>query len=426
MSLFLASLVSAASPVQATPNTFSMTAPVNDQKVDLKASSNWYLPITVTAPSLGRWELYRFTAKFYDTTGNRVLQSEWDVNTNENASTNVEWAFKLGLSNLSYLAIPTSPNIVPSTEVSNFARTTLATSYSSGAFKPGVYSMELYVTALSISSTPELVGSIDTLTIGKPAGVKCAPGSYSATGTWTAKQSCTQAGLGYISKDVASKTQTKAAKGYFTNAKGMISALKCILGSYQPNAGQKTCIQASAGYFVPSMASTTQTACPRGRYTSGRGSSNCALAEPGTYVSLTGQTSVTSCAAGKYQPDFGKAFCRDADPGYFVPFARSTNQLACPAGMYQSSSNGTECLSAPAGSFAYGQLTDGNGATAAVRCSLGTYSNSIGNSQCSEAEIGFYVNTSGAVMQTACPVGKITPGRRSTSALDCSVDAPSL
>ncbi len=97
--LLIATLGFAPSQANADVAQFTLVSPVNNQQVKLGAANNWYLPIRVsgTAPSS---DTHRFTANFYDSTGDVAATVTWDIFLLSQINTNVDWTFKVGLSNL--------------------------------------------------------------------------------------------------------------------------------------------------------------------------------------------------------------------------------------------------------------------------------------------------------------------------------------
>lgn len=421
-------VIIAPTAVNATPTQFTLVSPIANQKINLGAKDKWYLPIVVNSISSGQ-PSFQFTGIFYDSTGHPVLQSTWSLNYKSPKSGAVSWTFKLGLSNLAYVERPVANYLAVQPILNNFAEVTaLSSAYSNQALKQGTYSFELWAMNVANENSPSLVADIVGLQVGKPNGVPCSPGSYSATGTWTVSKPCVQTSLGYVAATPGSKKQSPVLAGTQGNVRGLTVGTPCSEGNFQPRNGQARCIQSNLGNYVPGQGAKAELKCPIGRYAPNRESFSCQPAEPGTFVPSEGQSRSIPCPAGMFQTSFGAQHCQLAPKGSFVQGEGSISALLCPPGKYSNVLGSIECTNAPAGSYAYGPASEGGGATLAnvYLCSAGTYTNNAGSSYCVEADYGYYVSTSGAVSQTACPPTKTTLSRRSISPNDCSVDLPSL
>ena len=126
--------------------------------------------------------------------------------------------------------------------------------------------------------------------------------------------------------------------------------------------------------------------------------------------------------------------CLDCPAGSYCP-PQSSNALACPAGQY-SLANASACTPCPAGRFgASPQLPWATcsgtcplgtmcpvGSTAAIKCSVGRYSNVTAASECLPCPVGRYGNTTGLTSSTCtglcsspgyiCPLGSVSPQER--------------
>lgn len=419
--VLLATMIGIApSPASAEPPTFTLVKPIDNQQVKLTSTSDWFLPVQVRGSAPGMDSL-QFRAVLYDASG-EAASITWFLGINQRIDTTVDWQFKLGLSNLSYVENPVNPKFyVPVDGKSSAQLVANRAPFKSGLLKPGTYAFQLFVTNLTNNTAEVAVGDIAGLKINTPAGVKCAPGSYSATGTWTSKTACTPASKGFLVSTAGAKTQSAAPAGAYTPRIGAASLFKCREGNYQPKAGQSSCLRATPGYFVAQVGATKQVKCAVGKFAPNSESFNCIPAQPGNKVPLEGSATQTKCAIGTYQPNFGKSFCTSAAPGYYVPDLESTSSIPCEPGTYQNETGKGNCKNATPGYYVFNQ-----GSTMQFQCSLGTYSSFANSVNCEEAPTGFYVSTLGAVTPTACPIGKTTPGRRSVSVLECSIDTPSL
>ncbi len=225
-----------------------------------------------------------------------------------------------------------------------------------------------------------------------------------------------------------------ATKGYIAN-NGTRTA--CATGTYSADERATECTLASAGNFVPSEASSYQIACVAGTYQTLTGQSSCDAVPTGTFANGPGQSSVTECLAGTYQSieGFRGSSCTPASPGYFVSGPRASSQEPCATGTYQTLSGQSTCSSVPRGTFATGsgqssvtecsagtyQSVEGFSGTQCTpadpghyvagpragsqeSCVVGTFQSLSGQSSCTIASSGFYVDSVGATSQTACPV----------------------
>ena len=98
-------------------------------------------------------------------------------------------------------------------------------------------------------------------------------------------------------------------------------------------------------------------------------------ADIGYYVDSIGSPSQTKCLPGKYNPDQGATSvdaCLDAEPGFYVQ-------------------------------------TTTSGAGSQTPCSAGTYQPAFGMTECTEAEKGYYVDTTQATTSTPCEAGTYQP-----------------
>ena len=401
------------SPASAEPPTFTLVSPVANQKVNLAAKDNWYLPISVrgTAPGM---DSLRFRAVFYDATGEAASVS-WYVGINRRIDTAVDWTFKLGISNLTYVENPVSSNLYQPSGGRNSAELVATrVPFKTGTLKPGTYAFQLFVTNTSWNIEEVAIGDVAGLKIGTPSGVKCAPGSFSKSGTWTTKTACSPSAKGYVVSAAGAKSQTPVPAGSFTPRIGAASSYKCVEGTYQPRAGQSTCVNAALGNYVAAVGSTKQEKCPVGKFAPSTASFNCLSASPGNKVPAEGSPTQTKCPIGTYQPNWGKSFCTSAARGYFVPDIESINAIPCEPGTYQNETGKGNCKNATPGHY-----VSNRGSAMQYQCSAGTYSSFANSISCDEAPLGYYVSTDGAASATACPAGMTTASNRSISLADC-------
>jgi hypothetical protein len=322
---------------------------------------------------------------------------------------------------LKYVENPIASNIYVPTDAKYFAELSATKApFKNGTLKPGTYSFQLFVTNNSNFNGQSIpLGDVAGLTVGKPAGVKCAPGSFSKTGTWTSSNACTLAAPGYLANTFGLKKQSATPAGSFTPKSGAAFNQKCMEGTYQPKVGKATCPPASLGYFVPNRGATKQVKCPIGKYADRTGTFACTLAQPGTFVPAEGGKTSTTCPVGRFQPFAGKGFCTPAPAGSFVGIQGAIEANRCPSGTYQDKAGASGCKQATRGHFAFGPSEFGSGATFQTECSLGTFAPFDGAFVCLGASLGYYVPTTGAEQATQCPVGTITLFERSTRLEDC-------
>ena len=125
------------------------------------------------------------------------------------------------------------------------------------------------------------------------------------------------------------------------------------------------------------------------------GNHPCDDADAGYFVSASAASSQTPCAAGKYQPLGGQSSCTDVEAGYYSP--------------------GTTTLN--------GVVT--NLANQQIACSTGTYA-AVAGMTCDVADAGYYVSTTAATGQTACPAGTYQPATSQSSCLSADAGYYSL
>lgn len=87
----------------------------------------------------------------------------------------------------------------------------------------------------------------------------------------------------------------------------------------------------------------------------------------------------------------------------------------CPIG-YFSATGETPCTPAPAGSY-----VDTTGATESTPCAIGTYQSLTGQDSCLLAPPGTFVVSSGAIAPTDCPLGKYQPNSGSISCISAQI-----
>jgi len=158
--------------------------------------------------------------------------------------------------------------------------------------------------------------------------------------------------------------------------------VKCAAGSYSAT-GNTPCTAAPAGSYVDTVGATSATLCPVGTFSSTVGSTSCTDAPAGTFVNTVGAIAATACAAGSYQPNSGAVSCVLAPPGSYADQAGAQQAQLCPVGTYQPQAGQASCLVADAGFF-----VDTTGATAQTPCPAGTTS-AAGASSCTATGVVF-------------------------------------
>ena len=246
----------------------------------------------------------------------------------------------------------------------------------------------------------------------------CEVGTYQPD---SGRSSCLNSSPGYYVPHAASYNQTAADPGHYANSNDTTSQYPCSPGTYQPNQGRSECYEADTGSYVENMAATNQTACPRGTYNQMRGSdsiSACIAASPGYFASETGMSIPIACDYGTFQPLSGQTECLEADPGHFVDNNGSSTQSPCEPGTYNPDSGeifASSCIPADPGHFS------SEAAASQEQCGPGTYQPSSGQASCIEASTGYFVDSTGATMQTIADIDHYVDSTGSTSQTQCPV-----
>ena len=300
------------------------------------------------------------------------------------------------------------------------------------------------------------------------------PGHYVDTEAASTQTACFAGTYNPNASSVNSADCIAADAGSYVANSGSAEQLLCPVGTYQPAPGQSSCIDADFGYHVPNEGSTGQIGCSMGSYQGQRGGTLCNPADPGYYVDSHFASSQTACLAGTYNPSTGSTSsndCMDANPGYFVENIGSGSQQACDYGYYQPNSGSSSCLMADPGHYVdtqsanaqipceAGTFNSESGSTTGFACSdsepgnyvpdpaspaqlpceEGSYQNQRKQTECRLASLGYFVNTTGAISQTAapqdyyidiegateplpCPEGRITLVDGSDDVEDCRQD----
>jgi hypothetical protein len=105
----------------------------------------------------------------------------------------------------------------------------------------------------------------------------------------------------------------------------------------------------------------------------------------------------------------------DADNDGIPDACDTPEPVKCAAGFYSATGN-TPCTAAPAGSY-----VDAVGATSATLCPVGTFSSTAGSTSCTVAPAGTFVDTTGAIAATSCAAGSYQPN---SGAVSCVLAPP--
>ena len=166
-------------------------------------------------------------------------------------------------------------------------------------------------------------------------------------------------------------------------------------------------VTADPGYYIASngTASATCTICAKGNYCTG-GTAAAQACPKGTYGSTTGlSTSACSgkCAGGRYGSATGQtaSTCSgQCTAGYYCPEgSTSATQNACATN--SSSPAGSDAISDCSCNAGYSGNAGTSGGTCTA-CAKGTYKSSAGNTTCTSAGSGYYVDTTAATSRKAC------------------------
>lgn len=161
-----------------------------------------------------------------------------------------------------------------------------------------------------------------------------------------------------------------------------------------------------AGFVCGAEATVAPTPCPVG-YFCPEGTSVARPCLPGTYSVSTSLTSASECTetnVGHYAPAGSKQQTK-CSPGTVQPDAGKGSCDQCEAGSYQNGEGEQACVACEPGSYCP------KGASAALPCKEGSYSNSTSltdASECTETNVGHYASA-GSKHQTKCSPGTVQP-----------------
>ena len=223
--------------------------------------------------------------------------------------------------------------------------------------------------------------------------------------------------------------------GHYTDQAELTQEIPCPIGSYQPNTGQSSCLLSPPGSYTDVEASITPTPCPAGQYQPAEGQTACLIVDLG-HFSLEGSVEQTPCPKGTFQDSVGQSTCLDAGPGYYVDIEGSNSQFPCPSGTYSQSSGSMSSYPIPPAGYdhsnnpywidpASGQMTyypsqsctyadigyhvPYSASSEQFECSPGTYSDTVGLTDCKLASPGHYSDVTGATTDFACSSGFYQP-----------------
>ena len=204
-----------------------------------------------------------------------------------------------------------------------------------------------------------------------------------------------------------------------TAVSGLVTTPPCTAGSWSAT-GKEPCAPAAPGHYAPGSGATAQFACLAGTYDPEEGSVSpvaCLQTPPGAW-SGNGAAGYTKCPAGTYQPNYSAtmaAACLTDPPGtYTAEFAWEVNP--CAAGTYAAGNGNTGCTPAEPGYY-----VDSAEAVAQTPCPAGTYTSSGSSTGCTEAPAGSYDSGEASTGPTPCPAGTYAEAARSTS---CTATPP--
>ena len=106
-----------------------------------------------------------------------------------------------------------------------------------------------------------------------------------------------------------------------------------------------------------------------------------------------------ACEPGSYSAT-GAEPCEAAPAGTYVAVAGATEAVVCPVGTFSDTEGSVACQPAPLGTYV--AVT---GSTEATLCAPGSYSDIVGAVSCALAPAGTYVAVAGAAAPTLCAVG---------------------
>jgi Ca2+-binding RTX toxin-like protein len=218
---------------------------------------------------------------------------------------------------------------------------------------------------------------------------------------------------------------TPAPAGTFADGVGALTPTPCPLGTYTDVVGQISCTPAPVDTYVDTEGASAPTNCPPNSTTDGTGSTSIDDCTPistdgdGDGVDDAVDNCVTEPNADQLDTDTdgqGDA-CDDDDDGDLVldidddfPID-GTRAVSCAPGSYGAFS----CEPADAGSF----VADA-GALVQTACPIGRFSDQSGAVACTPAPAGSFVGTLGAIAPTPCTAGTYNDV---SGATEC-VDAP--
>ncbi|OMJ93310.1 hypothetical protein SteCoe_3776 [Stentor coeruleus] len=301
----------------------------------------------------------------------------------------------------------------------------------------------------------------------------CRPGTYLDTSRGTSLSSCKIGDAGYYLDSFASTTPgTQCPAGYYCLA-GTSQPVSCPIGTYNPSPGgasKDNCVICDAGYYCDHEATVTPKNCPEGSYcltgvsyptlcpigtyraaTNAAALTECTPCDAGSYCDTAGQTAVTGpCTAGYYcllgsitATPVGQTYGYLCPAGSYCPEG-TTSPVSCSAGTfnnYEGQSTEAGCIICPVGNYCSlvtdpypsghcdpgyfcglqetssqppaGQATLGHyaagGTPAEVACYVGTFQDTVGQSDCKICTAGYYCPNTAMDAALDCTVGHYCP-----------------
>ncbi len=208
----------------------------------------------------------------------------------------------------------------------------------------------------------------------------------------------------------------------------------CPAGTYNPSTGAPECIPCPTGQFCP-PASTWYVNCSIGRYNKlmsqpGPIDTSCLMCPPGNYCPTIGMTNFTSCNPGTYNTLLNQTSansCLVCPSGNYCPVASPTF-VNCSAGKFNTQygqPSADSCVGCPTGQYCplastwyvncsigrYNKLMSQPGPldTSCLLCPVGNYCPTIGMTNFTSCDPGWYQWRLGASAPLPCPSGFYCP-----------------
>ena len=265
----------------------------------------------------------------------------------------------------------------------------------------------------------------------------CAVGKFSAATQQTSEASC---------QHCPANTNTSAAKSTslthclcnpgYTGDEGInITCSQCPIGTFKEISGAAACVACMAGTYQDTIGQTDCTQCVAGTYQdrSGQNSSiSCNVCPSFTYSDI-GSPNLTSCRCNVgYTGPNGKA-CTACPEGYFKSQNGSSACIACPAGTWSSSRAVTGCKLCPPDTYStsIGAMEEimctrcpkftisASGSSSEDQCLCAPGYSGPNGGNCSACEPGFEKPLPGNSTCAPCTLGTYSENRGSSQCLAC-------